>query len=123
MRKKNIIKLNQKQLKNVIVESIGKMFNINETSGQENRNYRTYHRSYTSAVQEAKNWLIRNNIEFDEEEFAMEFGINNSRPKMGKTTRISLPIYKIRGKNTRKTFHVQIYAMDISSFELNMYIN
>lgn len=83
--------------------------------------YRTYHDSYTSAVQEAMNLAKKNGYELDEEEVFREITTGVGRPSVGKTTSHKLHLSK-NGKHVRKMLVFQVYGMT-NSYELNAYIS
>ncbi|MBF84605.1 MAG: hypothetical protein CL489_09035 [Acidobacteria bacterium] len=82
-----------------------------------------YFDTYTDAVNFALDQTEKKGYQYDPEEVADIIGIHSSRPKDGKTTRWSLPLYK-NGKRQRKELHVQVYGRGTTTnnFELNHYI-
>jgi hypothetical protein len=86
--------------------------------------YELYHDSYTKAINTALNYAEKNGYTTDDEERADIIGLKSSRPKDGKTERVTLPIYK-NGKKQRKHLHIQVYNRGISgnTYELNTYIS
>ena len=86
--------------------------------------YVLYHDTYTSAVDSAIDFAVRNGYTTDAEERAQIIGFNSSRPKNGQTEKVTLPLYKGE-KLQRKALHFQVYNRGLSSgntFELNTYI-
>jgi hypothetical protein len=87
--------------------------------------YVLYHDTYTSAVQEAERFVIKQGYELDKEEMADEIGMGPGKPKPGKTVKHTLQLYKngspIKGK---KRFHFQVYnrGQKGHTYELNAYI-
>ena len=73
--------------------------------------YETAHKSYTSAVQAAEDFAIKNGYEVDKEQMARDIGMGTQRPKKGKTTRFTIDLYK-NGKPQRKKLHAQVYGQD-----------
>ncbi|WP_298751902.1 hypothetical protein [uncultured Arcobacter sp.] len=90
----------------------------------ESTEYELYHDTYTSAIQTALDYAIKKGYQTDKEEVADIVGLNSSRPKKGKTTRVTIPLYK-NGKEQRKALHIQVYDRGTSnnSYELNVYIS
>lgn len=87
--------------------------------------YQVYHKTYTSAVETAKEYLDKRGYDVDEEKFATEFGIMNSRPKNGQTVKVSIQVQS-RKKKKPEYYHVQIFDMGNATgntYELNAYIN
>ncbi len=93
----------------------------------EKQDYELYHKSYTSAVQEAERYANSQGFELDPEEMADKIGLGPKKPSEGKTNKFSLDLYKngepIKGK---RKFHFQVYnrGNDVgNNFELNLYIS
>ena len=83
-----------------------------------------YHSSYTSAIETALNSACAVGFTTDKDETAVLIGFQSSRPKEGKTERLSIPLYK-NGKLVKKALHIQIYNRGnsiVNNFELNKYI-
>lgn len=85
--------------------------------------YFIYHNSYTSAVQEAER-MATEKYDVDQDQMAVDIGMNTRRPKDGETVRFHIDLYK-DGKLQRKKLHAQVYGRGTkySNFELNMYIS
>lgn len=86
--------------------------------------YELYHPTYTSAIDTALKYAERSGYEMDSEEVADIVGLQSRRPGRGKSTRVSIPLYK-NGKLQRKGLQIVVYAMDTDSrnpFELTTYI-
>jgi len=84
-----------------------------------------YHSSYTSAVETALDHVISEGFTTDQEEVAVLVGMNSKRPKEGKTTRVSVPVYKNDKLVKNKALHFQVYNRGNNignNFELNRYI-
>jgi hypothetical protein len=86
------------------------------------KDYEIYHKSYTSAVQEAEDFAKKNGYEVDKEQMAQDIGLNTQRPKEGKTTKFRIDLFK-DGKEQRKKLHAQVFGMPSGNYELNMYIS
>jgi len=86
--------------------------------------YVPYHNTYTSAVNGALQFAKNNGYDVDDEEVSELVGLQSQRPKPGKTTRVTIPLYK-NGKLQRKALHFQVYnrETEIDPYELNMYIS
>ena len=92
--------------------------NIQESKKE---NYKIYHNSYTSAVNEALEYAEKKGYEYDKEETAEKIGLGSKKPSDGKTNRFSINLTK-EGKSQKKNLHIQIYGMG-DKYELNCYIN
>jgi ribosomal protein L21E len=92
---------------------------VNESS-----NYEVYHKSYTSAIDTALEYAKKKGFTTDPEEVADLVGLQSRRPGKGKTTRVSIPLYK-NGKPQRAGLQIVVYGMDGNSsrpYELTTYI-
>ena len=83
--------------------------------------YKVYHNSYSSAVDEALEFAEKRGYEVDKEEVAHRIGLGPKKPKEGKTNRFSLSLKK-DGKEQKVELHFQIYGMK-EKYELNAYIS
>lgn len=92
--------------------------NIQESKKE---NYKIYHNSYTSAVNEALEYAEKKGYEYDKEETSEKIGLGPKKPSDGKTNRFSINLTK-EGKSQKKNLHIQIYGMG-DKYELNCYIN
>lgn len=81
----------------------------------------TYHNSYTSAINAAKEYAEKQGYEVDEDSAFRQIAMNTKRPSEGKTVRTSVELSK-NGKPSKKQLHIQVYGMK-SKYELNCYIN
>lgn len=87
--------------------------------------YKIYHETYTSAVDEMLEFIKKNGYEISEDEIFNQITTGHGRPKNGSTTRHTLELTK-NGKEQNKRLHVQVYDMGNSrgnTYELNMYIS
>lgn len=86
--------------------------------------YVIYHSSYSSAVDEALKLAKKNGYDVDDDQVFDNISTGSKRPKAGKTTRVTLPLWK-NGKEQRKALHFQVYGMDDKKgrYELNAYIS
>ena len=83
--------------------------------------FETYHDTYTSAINAAKEYAEKQGYEVDEDSAFRQVAMNTKRPSEGKTVRTSVELTK-GGKPTKKQLHIQVYGMK-SKYELNCYIN
>ena len=81
----------------------------------------TYHNTYTSAINAAKEYAEKQGYEVDEDSSFRNIGMGSKKPSEGKTVRVSVELSK-GGKPTKKQLHIQVYGMK-SKYELNCYIN
>ena len=82
--------------------------------------YEIYHKSYTSAIDTGLESIIKRGYTSDAEDQADIIGLGPSKPSVGKTNKLTLPIYK-KGKLQKKAAQFQIYNTG-NSYELNLYI-
>lgn len=69
-----------------------------------------YHKTYTSAINSALDWVEQNGYDYDKEETAREIGMGPKKPSEGKTNRFSISLTK-GGKPQKKMLHIQVYNM------------
>lgn len=104
-------------LRNIIREEVKK--SINEST------YMVYHKSYTSAVDAALNYVHGKGFTYDKEETATKIGFGPKKPSEGKTNRFSIDLYRYGKMEKNKKLHIQIYnrgnELD-APYELNCYI-
>ena len=90
--------------------------------------YQIYHNSYTSAVDEIKNFAKAHRYTLDDESDSENVGsqmfdlvgLGPKKPSDGKTNKFSFDLYK-NNKLQKKKLHAQISGVG-SKYELNMYI-
>jgi hypothetical protein len=99
----------------------GKKSTNENTQESKKENYKIYHNSYTSAVNEALEYAEKKGYEYDKEETSEKIGLGPKKPSDGKTNRFSINLTK-EGKSQKKNLHIQIYGMG-DKYELNCYIN
>lgn len=102
-------------LKSIIQESKIKK-TLTETS-----DYRVYHNSYTSAVEDAIKFAERKGYVVDEDDIWSKISTGPKKPKDGKTNKFSVTLIK-NGKIQKKALQIQITGLD-RKYELNVYIN
>jgi len=81
----------------------------------------TYHNTYTSAINAAKEYAEKQGYTVDEDSSFRNIGMGSKKPSEGKTVRVSVELTK-DGKPSKKQLHIQVYGMK-SKYELNCYIN
>jgi hypothetical protein len=69
-----------------------------------------YHKTYTSAISSALDWVEKMGYEYDEEETAREIGMGPKKPSEGKTNRFSISLTK-KGKPVKQHLQIQVYNM------------
>jgi hypothetical protein len=82
--------------------------------------FKVYHKSYTEAIQTAKEYALKKGYLVDEDDSFTKIGMGPKRPSEGKTNKISVELTK-GGKPTNKQLHIQVYGMK-NGYELNCYI-
>ena len=82
--------------------------------------YEVYHKSYTSAINAARDYAEKNGYEINDDDSFTKIGMGPRKPSEGKTNRFSIELSK-DGKVQRKQLHIQVYGMK-NQYELNAYI-
>lgn len=82
--------------------------------------YEVYHKSYTSAINAAKEYAEKQGYEINDDDSFTKIGMGPRKPSEGKTNRFSIELSK-DGKVQRKQLHIQVYGMK-NGYELNTYI-
>jgi hypothetical protein len=82
--------------------------------------FEVYHKSYTSAIEAARQWAEKQGYEIDNDDAFTKIGVGPKKPSEGKTNRFSIELTK-DGKPQKKQLHIQVYGMK-NSYELNCYI-
>lgn len=100
------------------------MIKLSKLIKENKNNYKIYHNTYTSVINEIKNFIKKNKYTKNENEFSDAFIDAFNKPKPGKTYTVHLNLYK-NNKKQKKMLHAQIYNRGTkkNEFELNMYIN
>ena len=80
----------------------------------------TYHNTYTSAINAAKEYAEKQGYTVDEDSSFRNIGMGSKKPSEGKTNRFDIELSK-DGKVQRKKLQIQVYGMK-NSYELNAYI-
>ena len=81
----------------------------------------TYHNTYTSAINAAKEYAEKQGYEINDDDSFRKIGMGPKKPSEGKTNRFSIELSK-DGKVQRKQLHIQVYGMKYK-YELNCYIS
>ena len=82
--------------------------------------YEVYHKSYTSAIEAAREYAEKKGYEINNDDAFTKIGMGPRKPSEGKTNRFSIELSK-DGKVQRKKLQIQVYGMR-NSYELNTYI-
>jgi hypothetical protein len=82
--------------------------------------YEVYHKSYTSAINAAKEYAEKKGYEINDDDSFRQIGMGPRKPSEGKTNKFSIELSK-DGKVQRKKLQIQVYGMK-NSYELNAYI-
>jgi hypothetical protein len=83
--------------------------------------FKVYHNSYTSAINDALDYAEKRGYEYDKEETSKKIGMGPKKPSDGKTNRFSINLTK-DGKPQKKNLQIQVYGMG-EKYELNCYIS
>jgi hypothetical protein len=102
--------------KHGLERGIGESKSIKETKSD----LETYHKSYTSAINAAKEYAEKKGYEINDDDSFTKIGMGPRKPSEGKTNRFSIELSK-DGKPSRKLLHIQVYGMR-DTYELNAYI-
>jgi hypothetical protein len=87
--------------------------------------YEVYHKTYTSATEEAYEFVENSGYEVDQDSWFSEVTTGYpGRPKNGDTTKHHIELYEggKGGKKSNKKLHFQVFDMGTGSYELNAYI-
>jgi tRNA uridine 5-carbamoylmethylation protein Kti12 len=84
--------------------------------------YKTDHKTYTSAVEEALLVAEKAKYEVDMDDYFNQIATGPRKPAEGKTNRFKIVLSK-EGKEQRKKLHIQIYGKGKHGYELNCYIS
>jgi hypothetical protein len=87
---------------------------------KEATDFETYHKSYTSAINAAREYAEKKGYEINDDDAFTKIGMGPRKPSEGKTNKFSIELSK-DGKPSRKQLHIQVYGMK-NSYELNAYI-
>ncbi len=101
-------------------DSIKRAMGIKESVNEAKAPYEVYHKSYTSAIEAAREYAEKKGFEIDNDDSFTKIGMGPRKPSEGKTNRFSIQLTK-DGKLQRKQLHIQVYGMK-NSYELNTYI-
>lgn len=107
--------ITETQLKNFVKKLV--------TEGKKNKR-ETYFRTFSAAVQYAREYVENKGFEVDEEDWWNEISTGQGKPKEGQTTRASIGLLK-DGRPIRKTLNIQVYNMGLefeNNYELNFYV-
>jgi hypothetical protein len=93
---------------------------VRESVNEAKAPYEVYHKSYTSAIEAAREYAEKKGFEIDNDDAFRKIGVGPRKPSEGKTNSFSIQLSK-DGKLQRKQLHIQVYGMK-NSYELNAYI-
>lgn len=96
-------------------------YHVDSLEFYEDKTYTIKHNTYSSAVDAAIKYAKESGYELNDDEVFQITGIENSKPKDGKTVRMTIPLYK-NDKEVKKALQVQITDLDGEFYELNCYI-
>ena len=72
--------------------------------------YAVYHKTYTSAINTAREYAEKKGYEIDDDDAFRQIGMGPRKPSDGKTNRFSIQLTK-NGKPQKKHLHIQVYGM------------
>lgn len=99
-----------------------KNVDFNDGVMKEGKNdYKIYHNTFTSAIEEAKRFAYDRGYDVDPEEMAEKIGLGPKKPSEGKTNRYIIDLKHPSGKVMRQKLQIQVYGMG-NRYELNVYI-
>lgn len=78
-------------------------------------------KTYSDAIQYALNLAKKKGYTYDEDEYFRIVATGSKKPSVGKTTRISLPLYKKRGKE-KGVMNINVYGLTNGKYELTGYV-
>ena len=93
---------------------------VKESVTEAKSDYEVYHKSYTSAINAAKEYAEKKGYEINDDDSFRQIGMGPRKPSEGKTNKFSIELSK-DGKVQRKKLQIQVYGMK-NSYELNAYI-
>jgi hypothetical protein len=93
---------------------------VKESVTEAKSDYEVYHKSYTSAIQAAREYAEKKGYEINNDDAFTKIGMGPRKPSEGKTNKFSIELSK-DGKVQRKKLQIQVYGMR-NSYELNAYI-
>ena len=100
--------------------ALKKDFQLKESVTEAKSDYEVYHKSYTSAIQAAREYAEKKGYEINNDDAFTKIGMGPRKPSEGKTNKFSIELSK-DGKVQRKKLQIQVYGMR-NSYELNAYI-
>ena len=103
-----------------VILSVRLFVSTNESIKEAKSDYEVYHKSYTSAIQAAKEYAEKKGYEINDDDSFRQIGMGPKKPSEGKTNKFSIELSK-DGKVQRKKLQIQVYGMK-NSYELNAYI-
>jgi len=122
-----------------VILSVRLFEGVNESITEAKSEYMVYHKTYTTAINTAKEYAEKKGYEVDDEDAFRKIGMGPRKPSDGKTNRFSVELTK-NGKPQKKMLHIQVYGMGTykrnsdgsktrslhggqNEYELNCYIN
>jgi hypothetical protein len=102
-------------------QAINHLGKLRGESVNEANDLKVYHKSYTEAIQTAKEYALKKGYMVDDDDSFRKIGMGPRKPSEGKTVKVSVELTK-GGKPSNKQLHIQVYGMK-NGYELNCYIN
>jgi hypothetical protein len=78
--------------------------------GEAKSDYAVYHKTYTSAINTAREYAEKKGYQIDDDDAFRQIGMGPKKPSDGKTNRFSIQLTK-DGKPQKKHLHIQVYGM------------
>lgn len=116
----NVILTPWKRNKKYTIPQKDQLVIVVESIMEAKSDYEVYHKSYTSAINAAKEYAEKKGYEINDDDSFRQIGMGPRKPSEGKTNKFSIELSK-GGKVQRKKLQIQVYGMR-NSYELNAYI-
>lgn len=97
------------------LKSMKEEFSLDEASG-----YTVNHKTFSSAVQHARDVAEKRGFQVDDDDWDRKVALGPKKPSSGKTNNYSINLMK-NGKSVKQKLQMQVYY-DEGRYELNMYI-
>ncbi len=93
-----------------VILSVRLFVSTNESVNEAKSEYVVYHKTYTTAINTAREYAEKKGYEVDDDDAFRKIGMGPKKPSEGKTNRFSIELTK-NGKPQKKMLHIQVYNM------------